>query len=880
MTYSSNEIRKMFLDYYQSKGHTVIPSASLLPNEDESSLLFTVAGMVPLKNTMLGIEKRPYTRATSSQKCLRAGGKQNDLDNVGYTARHHTFFEMLGNFSFGDYFKEGAITFAWELLTKVFELPKDKLVVTVHYSDDEAAKLWTKIAGIPDNEIIRLGKDNFWAMGDTGPCGPCSEIFYDYGDSVWGGKPGTPEEDGDRYVEIYNNVFMQNVREVVGGELKELSQKNIDTGMGLERFASVMQGKTSNYDTDTFISIKEFASDIFKTKITEENKVAFNVCADHIRAVAFAIADGITPSNESRGYVIRKIIRRAMRYINSLGINEAVFYKLTDIVEQTMGKYYTELSMHKDFIKTTIQTEENAFIETMQRGLAILNEEKGKLSKGQKLSGEIAFKLYDTYGFPLDMTQDALRRDGFEVDEEGFEKEMEHQKEMSKGAGKLSKSKTGLQSSLPKPDIKALNEIKDKFGQTTFTGYEKTEDESKVISVIKHNYTDIIEVILDKTPFYGEAGGQIGDTGVFELNNEVIAQVIDTKKPVDGVFVHYVKMTNKDIDLKQGDIITTKIDANRRFIIAKNHSCAHLLQSALIDTLGNHIKQKGSYTCEDYGRFDFANPRALTYNEILAIEEKVNSYIKSNSEITKTVMPIEEARKTGAIAPFDEKYGDMVRIVKMGDISIEFCGGTHLNNTSEVDCFILEKEESIASGIRRITYITGPKALERLKEYNVSDVKEYRKALKEQEEKALKEQEAKKQAEKEEQQRKQQEELNTILKSVKEENVKDILFIHTELENISSKSFKMASDEIKKQHTDKPVFVSFISLFEGKVSMALSITDNLKEKLNLQDLIKELAPIIGGKSGGGIPTFVSCGGTDFTKSNLVVDKIKEIIDKP
>jgi len=874
---STNDIRKAFLDFYKSKGHTVLPSASLLPDEDEETLLFTVAGMVPLKKVMLGEEKRPYKRATSSQKCLRAGGKQNDLDNVGYTSRHHTFFEMLGNFSFGDYFKEEAIKFSWELLTKVFELPKDRLTVTVHYTDEDAAKLWNKIAGIPDSEIIRLDKDNFWAMGDTGPCGPSTEIFFDYGDGVKGGKPGTPDEDGDRYVEIYNNVFMQNVRTEVGGDLKELSQKNIDTGMGLERIASVLQNKHSNYDTDIFVNIKNFASDLFKINITDKNRNAFNVCADHIRAASFAIADGIVPSNEGRGYVIRKIIRRAMRYINSLGIKDICFYKLADSVCKEMGSYYTELNTHLSFIKSTIEFEEKLFMDSLHKGMSLLCEMINNYVKNSVLDGKLAFKLYDTYGFPLDMTQDILRNKNISIDIDGFNLEMQKQKSMSKFHGKNVNKNIGICKSID-IDMNIINGLKDSFGDTDFVGYDTYTTKCKILKVIENmseKDKNLIGVITDKTSFYSESGGQIADTGEFILDNKIIANVIDVKS-FNKIFVHFVKLVD-NFTISEGMEVVAQIDKERRHDIAKNHSCIHLLQSALIEALGDHIKQKGSFVCDRYARFDFVNPRALKDEEIQKIELLVNNYIDKNLPVSKLIMPIDNAKKTGAIAPFGEKYDDIVRVIKIGDISTEFCGGTHVDNTSEIGVCIIEKEESIASGIRRIIILSGKEALEKLKSVNAQDVVQYRKILLDESQKKQDEINRKKQLEKEDEIKKFNLEFSAISKNIQSEQINDITFNYVVLSDVSHKACNKVFQHLKATMSCEKGFAAFITKLQDKVSISLAITDSLKDTVKLNDLIRNISPIIGGCGGGGTDTFVSSGGIYFDKSNVVIDELRKIL---
>ncbi len=780
---------------------------------------------------------------------------------------------MLGNFSFGDYFKEEAIKFSWELLTKVFELPKDKLLVTVHYTDEEAARLWNKIAGIPDSEIIRLDKDNFWAMGDTGPCGPSTEIFFDYGDSVSGGKPGTPDEDGDRYVEIYNNVFMQNFRDTVGGKLKELRQKNIDTGMGLERIASVLQNKHSNYDTDTFINLKNFASDLFKIKITGENINAFNVCSDHIRAVSFAIADGIIPSNEGRGYVIRKIIRRAMRYINLLGVKDICFYKLADAVEREMGEYYTELTDHLLSIKAVIQTEEKLFMESLHKGTAMLDDMVKDIKTGGVLPGHLAFKLYDTYGFPLDMTEDILRSRNIAVDVNGFNNEMKLQKEKSKLSGKSITVGSFESSSLSLVDQKVIQNIKRNFGNTEFVGYEQYDILCKLLDFIKLSNTKFA-MVTNKTPFYAESGGQVSDTGVFILDGKIVAQVRDVKK-IDGIFIHFVEVVNDFTPIKGLNLIA-EIDSKRRSDITKNHTCVHLLQSALIEVLGDHIKQKGSFVCDKYARFDFINPRALKSEELQNIERLINDWINRKLSVSKIVLPIDEAKKIGAIAPFGEKYGNIVRVVKIGNISTEFCGGTHLNNISEIEYCILDKEESVAAGIRRITIITGDAAYSKLKSVGAFTVQEYRKILLDLESKKQSEIIAKKQAIKDEEIKKVNLELEKLYLSTKSEKINNIKLCYVIHSNISHKAVHRLFQRLKNDDYDQ-VCAVFITELDKKVSISIAITDSLKNKMNLKEIIKKLSEMCGGKGGGGSDTFVSFGGSYFDKSAAIIEEVKKIL---
>ncbi|MDR1691422.1 MAG: alanine--tRNA ligase [Rickettsiales bacterium] len=695
-----NDIRKEFINFFEKKQHTVVQSSSLVPHNDPT-LMFTNAGMNQFKDIFTGKENAPFARAVSVQKCVRAGGKHNDLDNVGYTSRHHTFFEMVGNFSFGDYFKEKAILYAYELLTKNLGIDESRLLATVYHTDDEAFNLWKKITGWNDDRIIKIAtKDNFWEMGEVGPCGPCSEIFYDYGESVKGGKPGTPDQDGDRFVEIWNLVFMQ-MESLGKGKYVDLPSKNIDTGGGLERWASVLQGKTSNYDIDLFVNIKNFISDKIKVKITPDNVTAFNVIADHLRCMIFLIADGVLPSNEGRGYVLRRIMRRAMRYANMLGVKNPVLYKMTDVVIAEMGGAYKEIVLAKDTINAVIFKEEETFLKTLSVGLKILKEETADLKSGDKLSGETAFKLYDTYGFPVDMTQDALRRENIEVDMKGFEKNMDEQKERSKKSSKFCGDTL---------NEKIWFELETAGIKSEFVGYEKLEEDAKIIAIIKDGKSvkeakinDEVFVVLDKTPFYGETGGQIGDVG-FVGDNEVV----DSIKPLKTIIASIVKVKTA---VKVGDKSKAVVDREVRLSNVRAHSAAHLFQKALKEVIGNSASQRGSGVGHDVMRFDFSHQKGLSAEELQKIEVLVNSYILENAEICTLLLSKDEAIQKGALALFGEKYDDTVRVVEMGDLSLEFCGGTHARRTGDIGFFKIVSESSIASGIRRIEACTGLKAL-------------------------------------------------------------------------------------------------------------------------------------------------------------------------
>ncbi|MGN0929585.1 MAG: alanine--tRNA ligase [Alphaproteobacteria bacterium] len=873
-----NDLRKNYTDFFTSNGHKLIKSSPLVPQNDPT-LLFTNAGMVQFKDVFTGKEKRDYSRATTAQKCVRAGGKHNDLDNVGYTTRHHTFFEMLGNFSFGDYFKEQAIKYAWEFTTKVLGLEKDKLYVTVHPSDEEARKIWQQVSGFNDSRILGI-EDNIWAMGDVGPCGFDTEIFYDKGPEVAGGLPGTPEEDGDRYVEIWNNVFMQ-FETLPDGTKVELKNKNIDTGMGAERVAAVLQGVNSNFEIDLFKNLKSYISDVMGVKITPENDTSFNVIADHIRTTAFLIAEGVLPSNEGRGYVLRRIMRRALRHINMLGVKEPAFYKMFDNVKTQMGDTYPELYEAESLIKQTIKTEEENFGATLDTGLKILSDELSKTS-GKVLSGKSAFKLYDTYGFPVDMTADILRAKNMTVDFAEFDKLMQTQRENSKKSSQF-KGEAG--------NKKIFYDVREKIGATEFTGYETLENQATVKSIVKNGEivnevvnplsTDEIYLIVDKTPFYAECGGQISDTGIIENENGTKAEVVDVIKALDNLCFHKIKFT--DASFKVGDTVNMSVDEPIRKRIMANHSCAHLLQRALKEVVGDHISQKGSWVGENGFRFDFSNPKALTLNELSKIEELVNSYIERSLCICTNEMPIEEAKKTGAIALFGEKYGDVVRVVNMGDVSIELCGGTHCTNTSEIKFFKILKEESISAGIRRIEAITNVDALSFASSKGVDTSLPATQILKSLNEKIkMEKQEEQDKLAREFEEKKRQEELQvssdikTISNSVKTELVGNINFIYSVIDGINPKNLKPAIDSIR-QTNPKSTIITIIANVGEKVSIITSVSADLKDKISAVDIIRKLSTIMGGTGGGGRPDLAQSGGTDKTKSIDAINEVKNII---
>ena len=706
---STNDIRRGFLDYFGGAKHDVVQSAPLVPYNDPT-LMFVNAGMVPFKNVFTGLESRETPRAASSQKCVRAGGKHNDLDNVGYTARHHTFFEMLGNFSFGDYFKEQAITHAWTLLTKEWGLDPSRLTTTVYHTDDEAFDLWRKIAGLPEERIIRIStNDNFWSMGDTGPCGPCSEIFYDHGDHIFGGPPGSPDEDGDRFVEIWNLVFMQFERQDDGTDVP-LPKPSIDTGMGLERIAAVMQGVPDNYDTDTFKALINASEELTGTKAVGEQKASHRVIADHLRSTSFLLADGVMPSNEGRGYVLRRIMRRAMRHAHILGAKEPLMHRLVGSLAAEMGAAYPELLRAQPLIEATLKQEETQFRRTLDKGMKLLDEATAGMTPGDILAGDTAFKLYDTFGFPYDLTEDALRAQGFGIDQAGFETAMNNQKAMARAAWKGSGAKAS-------DDV--WFDIAERAGATEFTGYAASEGEGQVVALVKDGIevqsaaaNDAVTVITNQTPFYGESGGQMGDAGVISSGN-MRGEVTDTAKPLGRLHAHQVTIGAGEI--KVGDFVTLKIDTERHDSLRANHSATHLLHASLRNRLGEHVTQKGSLVAPDRLRFDFSHNQAVGPQEIALIEADVNAQIRGNQAVTTRLMTPDDAVAAGALALFGEKYGDEVRVLTMGKTdeshySLELCGGTHVNALGDIALFTIVSEGAVASGIRRIEALTGETA--------------------------------------------------------------------------------------------------------------------------------------------------------------------------
>ncbi|WP_413727111.1 alanine--tRNA ligase [Sodalis sp. RH19] len=856
MSKSTAEIRQAFLDFFHSKGHQVVASSSLVPDNDPT-LLFTNAGMNQFKDVFLGLDKRQYRRATTSQRCVRAGGKHNDLENVGYTARHHTFFEMLGNFSFGDYFKQDAINFAWELLTGAawFNLPKEKLWVTVYATDDEAYNIWARDVGVPEERIIRIGdnkggayaSDNFWQMGDTGPCGPCSEIFYDHGDHIWGGPPGSPEEDGDRYIEIWNLVFMQFNRQS-DGTMLPLPKPSVDTGMGLERISAVLQHVNSNYDIDLFRTLIEAVAQV--TGCADLGSKSLRVIADHIRSCAFLIADGVVPSNEGRGYVLRRIIRRAVRHGNMLGAGDAFFHRLVAPLIDVMGPAAAELKQQQARVEQVLQTEEEQFARTLERGLALLDEELGKL-KGDTLDGETAFRLYDTYGFPLDLTADVCRERQLKVDEEGFERAMDAQRRRARESSGFG------------ADYNSMLRV-DKA--TRFFGYDEAQHTGTVVALFRNGEPvqsirqgDDAVVVLDETPFYGESGGQVGDKGELKATQGLFT-VDDTQK-YGQAFGHVGRLAMGE--LKVGDAVSASVDEARRSRIRLNHSATHLLHAALRQVLGSHVAQKGSLVNDQYLRFDFSHFEAMKPQQIRAVEDIVNQQIRRNLPIETEIMDLEAARGTGAMALFGEKYDAKVRVLRMGDFSTELCGGIHASRTGDIGLFRIISESGTAAGIRRIEAVTGEGALASL--HQQSDLIHGIAQLVKGDNQSLADKvkaliERSRQLEKEIQQLKSQQaaqESSALSGNVK--LVNGVKLLVSKLDNVEPKMLRTMVDDLKNQLGSAVIVLATVA--DDKVSLIAGVTKDLTDRVKAGDLIGQLAQQVGGK-GGGRPDMAQAGGTD------------------
>lgn len=877
MVQTVNHIREAFLHYFEKNGHERVPSSPLVPHNDPT-LMFTNAGMVPFKNTFTGSEQRAYSRAASSQKCVRAGGKHNDLDNVGYTARHHTFFEMLGNFSFGDYFKAEAIEFAWQFLTKDLALPTDKLYATVFHKDNEAYDLWKKISNLPEDRIIKIStNDNFWAMGDTGPCGPCSEIFYDHGDHIPGGLPGTPDEDGDRFVEIWNLVFMQ-YEQKSANERINLPKPSIDTGMGLERISAVLQGVHNNYDTDLFKTLIDASQAL--TKNNDAAHIASHrVIADHLRASSFLLADGVMPSNEGRGYVLRRIMRRAMRHIHQLGSKEPLMHLLVPSLVNEMGKAYPELVRAQSLIKEMLKLEETRFKETLGRGLKLLDSETNTLSQGDTLDGQIAFKLYDTYGFPLDLTTDILRSRNITVDGNGFNTAMQEQKERAKAAWKGSGEAT---------TDEIWFELYNDLGSSEFLGYQNTKAQGTITAIIKEGSItqnavegDTIQLLLNQTPFYGESGGQSGDTGTITTSNAQL-DITDTKKLLGHLHVHQAKITKGSI--ATGDEALASVNVIRRDKLRNNHSATHLLHAVLRQVLGDHVTQKGSLVAEDRLRFDFSHPKAVSAEEVKEIERLTNQLIRQNSEVGTHIMKPEEAIEKGAMALFGEKYGDEVRVVNMGvgnthkGVSVELCGGTHVNQTGDIGLLKIISESAIAAGIRRIEAMTGEDALISINEQEallqqtcsllktspdeitdrISALLEERKTL----ERSLSD--VRKQAA-----------LGSSGNQVTPEDINGIPVIGQHFSDMPPKDLRDIAEQIKKDMPSGIIIVT--SDFNNKASIIVTMTQDITTKITAPELVKIGAQATGGKGGGGKDDFAQAGGPDGDKTENAINEIKQKI---
>ena len=882
---SVNEIRSTFLDYFHRNGHEIVSSSPLVPRNDPT-LMFTNAGMVQFKNVFTGLEQRPYKRATTAQKCVRAGGKHNDLDNVGYTARHHTFFEMLGNFSFGDYFKEEAISFAWNLLTKEFCLPKEKLLVTVYHEDDDAAELWKKIAGLTNDKIIRIStNDNFWAMGDTGPCGPCSEIFYDHGDKIWGGVPGSAEEDGDRYIEIWNLVFMQ-YEQITKETRQNLPRPSIDTGMGLERIAAVLQGVHDNYDIDLFKTLIHASEDATGVKAEGEFVASHRVIADHLRSSAFLIADGVLPSNEGRGYVLRRIMRRAMRHAQLLGAKEPLMWRLLPTLTREMGQAYPELLRAEALISETLRLEETRFRKTLERGLNLLNEASQDLQSGDQLDGEVAFKLYDTYGFPLDLTQDALRRRDITVDTDAFDKAMERQK---------AEARANWAGSGEEATETIWFEVRDKVGATEFLGYETEKAEAVITAIVKDGkLVDHLNdgekgiLVVNQTPFYGESGGQLGDTGTI-VGEKTKFEVDDTQKKGNGVFIHIGVVTSGKIAV--GDAVELNVDHKRRKKIRANHSATHLLHEALRETLGTHVAQKGSLVSPDRLRFDFSHPKPMTKDELKKVEDLANEIVLQNAPVSTRLMAVDDAIAEGAMALFGEKYGEEVRVVSMGERvdpestvnhawSLELCGGTHVKRTGDIGIIRILSESAVAAGVRRIEALTGDAARHYLDEQD-ERYHEVASILKTTPQDALERIHALV-----EERRKLEKELSDARKQLalgggasgasdnEVETVNGISLIAKVVHGVSPKDLKPLADAGKTKISSGVVVFIGISEEDNKASAVVGVTDDLTQRFNAVELVKVLSEALGGKGGGGRPDMAQAGGPDGSKAEEALEHLR------
>ncbi len=881
MTTSASDIRQAFLDYFGRNGHRVVESSPLVPRNDPT-LMFTNAGMVQFKNVFTGQEKRPYSRAATSQKCVRAGGKHNDLDNVGYTARHHTFFEMLGNFSFGDYFKEEAIPLAWNLITKEYGLPKDKLWVTVYHDDDQAFNLWKKVAGLPDERIVRIAtSDNFWAMGDTGPCGPCSEIFFDHGDKVWGGPPGSPEADGDRYIEIWNLVFMQ-YEQVTKEERINLPKPSIDTGMGLERITAVMQGKHDNYDIDLMRGLIEASAEFSKAAADGEHKVSHRVIADHLRSSCFLIADGVLPSNEGRGYVLRRIMRRAMRHAQLMGCKEPLMHRLVPSLVSAMGRAYPELGRAEALIAETLKLEETRFKQTLERGLKLLDEATTGMGKGDMLPGETAFRLYDTFGFPLDLTQDALRNRGINVNLDGFQAAMQAQREEARkawaGSGEAATEKVWF-------------EIKEEKGATEFLGYDTESAEGRIEAIIVGGQRvetaetgAQVALLLNQTPFYAESGGQVGDTGRINTATGAEIEIADTQKKLGALHAHIGVVKKGKIAV--GDLAQLIVDHARRTRVRSNHSATHLLHAALRRKLGDHVTQKGSLVSAERLRFDISHPKAVSTDEIAAVEAEVNDIVRQNDAVATRLMTPDEAIAAGAMALFGEKYGDEVRVLSMGklpdgvDYSVELCGGTHVKRTGDIALFKIVGEGAVASGVRRIEALTGEAARDYFLEAEHT-LRSAADALKAQPREVPQRLTALL-----DEKRKLERELSDLRKQLatgggsggpQVQEINGIKLAARKLDGVPAKDLRGMADAIKKEIGSG--VVALISAVDGKVSAVVGVTPDLAGRADAASFIKLITPLIGGQGGGGRQDFAQGGGADPAGADAALQALADALAK-
>ena len=875
-----NEIRSGFIDYFAKAGHEVVPSSPLVPRNDPT-LMFTNAGMVQFKNVFTGVEKRPYNRAVTSQKCVRAGGKHNDLDNVGYTARHHTFFEMLGNFSFGDYFKDRAIELAWNLVTKEFGVPKDRLTATVYIDDDEAFDLWKKIAGLPDSRIIRIaGSDNFWAMGDTGPCGPCSEIFYDHGDKIAGGPPGSPDSEGDRFIEIWNLVFMQ-YEQMADGQRVNLPRPSIDTGMGLERIAAVLQGTYDNYAIDLFRAIISEIAALTKVSADGPQKASHRVIADHLRASSFLIADGVLPSNEGRGYVLRRIMRRAMRHAELLGAREPLMWKLVPSLTQQMGQAFPELIRAQALITETLKLEETRFRRTLERGLAILDETSKSLKKGDMFDGETAFTLYDTYGFPLDLTQDALRNRGIGVDLASFTDAMDRQREKARaswsGSGDAAQEAVWFG-------------VRERVGAAEFLGYE-TEQVEGVVAALVRDGKEVAElkkgetgaVVLNQTPFYGESGGQVGDTGTMSADG-VRFRVTDTQKKAGGdLFVHLGIV--EEGSLKPGAALALEVDHGRRSTIRSNHSATHLLHEALRQVLGDHVAQKGSLVAPDRLRFDFAHPKPVSAEEITRVEDIANDIVLQNAPVITRLMAVDDAIASGARALFGEKYGDEVRVVAMGEAgnamgwSVELCGGTHVTRTGDIGLITVIGESAVGAGVRRIEALTGRaarKSANAVIQVAKSAAAELRAPLEEMPQRLAGLLDERKRLERELADTKKKLAMGGGAGAGAADGLRtvgDVKLLARAVSGIEIKDLKSLVDEGKKQVGSGIVAIVGVT-GEGKAGIVVGVTPDLTARYSAVDLVRKGAEALGGKGGGGRPDMAQAGGPDGSKADAALAAVE------